>query len=115
MIDYRIALGEVPAFLALMQQRRRIRIRDGGRQWTLLRDLEDPEVWTESYHVPTWHEYLRHQHRRTQADAENFDRLLTLHQGPERPRVHRMIERQTVPRQDNTPLLVQHGKITSGG
>jgi MFS family permease len=115
MIDYRIALGEVPAFLALMQQRRRIRIRDGGRQWTLLRDLEDPEVWTESYHVPTWHEYLRHQHRRTQADAENFDRLLTLHKGPERPRVHRMIERQTVPRQDNTPLLVQHGKITSGG
>lgn len=114
MIDYRIALEDVPAFLAMMQQRRRIRIRDGARQWTLLRDLEEPEAWTESYHVPTWHEYLRHQSRRTQADAENFDRLLEMHKGPGRPRVHRMIERQTVPRQDNTPLAVNHGKITSG-
>ena len=84
--------------------RRRIRIRDGARQWVLLRDLENPETWTESYHVATWVEYVRHNQRRTKADAEVTERLMKLHRGPERPRVHRMIERQTVPLQDDMPL-----------
>src|SRR5690554_6165230 len=50
MIDYVIAQEDVPRFLELMAERRKIRIRDGARQWVLLRDLEHPEVWTESYH-----------------------------------------------------------------
>jgi MFS family permease len=104
MIDYTIAQDDVPAFLAAMSARRRIRIRDGARQWALLRDLENPETWTESYHVPTWVEYLRHNQRRTQADAEVTETLTKLHRGPERPRVHRMIERQTVPLGDDMPL-----------
>lgn len=111
LVEYRIAVADVTSFLALMAQRRRIRIRDGARQWALLRDLEDPELWTESYHVPTWHEYLRHQHRRTQADAENSDSLVKLHKGPDRPRVQRMIERQTVPRHDNTPLTAPYVRL----
>jgi MFS family permease len=114
LVEYRIDQADVPSFLALMQQRRRIRLRDGARQWSLLRDLEDPRIWTESYHSPTWLDYLRHQHRRTQADAENLDLLRALHIGPEPPRVHRMIERQTVPRSDDTPLTVQHAKIAGG-
>lgn len=104
MVDYEIAQKDVDAFLAAMAERRRIRIRDGARQWSLLRDLENPNVWTESYHVPTWVEYVRHNMRRTYADAEISDRLLALHRGPDRPRVHRMIERQTVPLHDDTPL-----------
>ena len=104
MIDYTIAQENVPAFLSAMTARRRIRIRDGARQWALLRDLENPEIWTETYHVPTWIEYLRHNQRRTQADAEVTEKLQKLHRGPERPRVHRMIERQTVPFGDDMPL-----------
>jgi len=69
MVDYIIAQDDVPEFLAVMIERRRIRIRDGARQWVLLRDLENPEIWTESYHVATWVEYVRHNQRRTQADA----------------------------------------------
>ncbi|HUH50088.1 MAG TPA: MFS transporter, partial [Mycoplana sp.] len=80
----------------VMTERRRIRIRDGAGQWTLMRDLENPRIWTETYHVPTWIEYVRHNQRRTQADAENGDRLRALHRGKEPPRVHRMIERQTI-------------------
>jgi hypothetical protein len=87
-----------------MTQRRRIRIRDGAQKWALLRDLQDPEIWTETYHVPTWVDYVRHNQRRTKADADISDRLLALHRGPEGPRVHRMIERQTVPRRDDTPI-----------
>jgi MFS family permease len=104
MVDYEIAQQDVPAFLQAMADRRRIRIRDGARQWALLRDLENPDIWTETYHVPTWVEYIRHNQRRTRADAEVSEKLLTLHRGQDRPRVHRMIERQTVPIHDDTPL-----------
>lgn len=104
MQEYEIAQEDIRTFLSTMSHRRRIRIRDGARQWALLRDLENPRIWTESYHVPTWVEYVRHHQRRTYADAEIFDRLLTLHRGNEAPRVRRMIERQTVPVRDDTPL-----------
>lgn len=103
-IDYLISQTDVPDFLRLMAERRRIRIRDGARQWALLRDLEQPELWIESYHVPTWIDYLRHNLRRTKADAENVQNLRTLHRSTEPPRVHRMIERQTVPLVDDIPL-----------
>ncbi|KFL29080.1 hypothetical protein JP75_24165 [Devosia riboflavina] len=104
MIDYQIAQEDIPRFLALMSERRRIRIRDGARQWGLLRDLEKPYVWVESYHVPTWVDYVRHNLRRTKADADNTEQLRALHRGPGMPVVHRMIERQTVPLDDTTPL-----------
>lgn len=94
-VDYRIAPGDVIEFLSLMNERRRIRIRDGARHWTLLRDLGDPQLWVERYHVPTWLDYLRHNHRRTQADLDHLERIRALHIGPDAPRVHRMIERQT--------------------
>lgn len=104
MVDYVIAQEDIPRFLELMAERRKIRIRDGARQWSLLRDLEHPETWTESYHVPTWVDYLRHNLRRTKADAENIELIRALHRGGEMPKVRRMIERQTVPLRDDTPL-----------
>lgn len=105
MIDYDIAPENTLPFLALMAERRVIRLRDGARQWALMRDLEDPDIWVESYHVATWTEYLRHNQRRTAADATNRDRLLELHRGPAEPRVHRMIERETVPAHDDLPII----------
>lgn len=103
-VEYKIARADVPEFLAAMNQRRRIRIRDGAKQWTLLRDLHNPDRWSESYHVPTWGEYVRHNERRTQADAALSDRLSALHRGPDRPEVHRMIESHIVPLRDDLPL-----------
>jgi MFS family permease len=94
-IEYVIREADVVAFLTVMAERRRIRRRDGARHWTLLRDLENPEVWIERYHNPTWLDYVRHNQRITQADAAVGERLRELHQGPGRPRVRRMIERQT--------------------
>jgi MFS family permease len=94
-IEYLIRQQDVVAFLSVMAERRRVRRRDGARHWTLLRDLENPELWIERYHTPTWLEYVRHNQRMTHADAVVGERLRALHQGPDRPRVHRMIERQT--------------------
>lgn len=94
-IEYRIVPGDIPRFLNVMHERRRIRRRDGARHWTLLRDLGEPEMWVERYHVATWLDYVRHNQRRTFEDAQNTIDILSLHNGPAKPVVHRMIERQT--------------------
>lgn len=95
MIEFRIPGDAQEEFLVIMAERHRTRRRDGARRWTLLRDLEDPELWYESYQTPTWVEYVRHNMRATQADAAIGERIRALHMGPDRPRVHRMIVRQT--------------------
>ncbi|CTQ31255.1 enterobactin exporter EntS [Jannaschia rubra] len=92
-IDHRIAAADVPRFLAAMNERRRISLRDGARRWTLLRDLADAELWIERYHVPTWLEYVRDNQRRTQSDRENFDLVRSLQIDGQVPVVRRMIER----------------------
>jgi MFS family permease len=94
-LEYRIEAGNVASFLAVMTERRRIRRRDGAHGWTLLRDLHDPELWIERYHVATWLDYVRHNQRRTQADAEVVEKIRTLQREGEPVRVHRMLERQT--------------------
>jgi MFS family permease len=95
MIEYRIDPTDVLEFLSAMAERRRIRRRDGARNWMLLRDLHDPEVWIERYNVPTWMDYIRHNNRLTQEDADIPARLRALHKGPNDPIVRRLIERQT--------------------
>jgi len=98
-IDFDIGENDIPAFLQAMTLRRRIRKRDGARRWSLLRDLEQPNIWTEKFYLATWVEYIRHNQRRTISDSDVSDTLDNLHQGTEPPRVRRMIERQTVPKQ----------------
>jgi len=94
-IEYRIPVGSVVPFLSAMSERRRIRKRDGAHGWSLMRDLGDPELWVERYHVSTWLDYVRHNQRRTIADITNSDTIHALHSGGKPPVVHRMLERQT--------------------
>ncbi|MBP8232960.1 MAG: MFS transporter [Rhizorhabdus sp.] len=107
-IEYRIADGHIAPFLAAMTERRRIRRRDGARGWSLLRDLNEPQLWVERYHVATWYDYVRHNQRRTQADAENSALLGGLQQEGVPIRVHRMIERQT----GSLPHARRHEPVT---
>jgi hypothetical protein len=93
-VEYLIDEADVPEFLEVMAERQRIRRRDGARAWTLARDLEDPRIWVESYQTPTWVEYIRHNQRRTMADAGSVDRLRELHRGDGLPLVQRRIIRQ---------------------
>lgn len=94
-IQYVIAEADIIEFLRAMDERRRIRRRDGANDWKLLRDLSDPEIWIERYSTATWLDYVRHNNRLTREDAVIPERLRALHRGPERPLVKRMIERQT--------------------
>lgn len=95
LIEYVVREADTRDFLKVMNERKRIRRRDGARQWELLRDTERPDNWIESYHVPTWNDYVRHNQRRTQADAAVDDRIRALHAGSEPPKVHRMVVRPT--------------------
>ncbi|MES2986377.1 MAG: MFS transporter [Pseudomonadota bacterium] len=94
-IEYQIREGDVAAFLEAMDERARIRRRDGARNWSLARDLAKPELWIERYQVPTWSDYVRHNLRRTREDASNIERVIALHAGGSPPRIRRTIERQT--------------------
>lgn len=93
-IEYVIDEQDILEFLAAMAERRRIRRRDGARNWTLLRDLADPRIWVERYHTPTWLDYIRHNNRLTQHDAVVPTQLRALHRGESPPVVRRMLERQ---------------------
>jgi hypothetical protein len=94
-IEYVIREEDILEFLSRMAERRRIRRRDGARNWRVLRDLADPQLWIERYETPTWLDYVRLNSRLTQDDALVPERLRALHRGPGPPRVRRMIERQT--------------------
>lgn len=93
-VEYVIDEADTAEFLDAMAERHRIRVRDGARNWQLLRDLADPRLWIEFYETPTWVEYVRHNSRRTNADSAWTERLRSLHRGPGLPVVRRRIVRQ---------------------
>ncbi|AQX27447.1 MULTISPECIES: MFS transporter [unclassified Bartonella] len=110
MIDYQINENDLAEFLEIMTRRRHIRLRDGARQWVLLRDLERPEYWTESYHMSTWVDYLRHNRRRTKADIEVNKHLDKLNRISNGIKVHYMIKWQTVPKINEMRLKLSNNQ-----
>ncbi|MBB4076435.1 hypothetical protein GGR08_000735 [Bartonella fuyuanensis] len=56
--------------------------------------------------MSTWIDYLRHNHRRTKADAEVNQRLRYLNCASNGIRVHRVIARQTIPKSNEMLLKV---------
>jgi len=92
-IEYKVAPERARLFYAVMQRVRSSRMRNGAYGWSIARDIEDPELWIERYHCPTWQDYLRQRNRPTQAERELHARAQEFHTGPEPVRVHRMLER----------------------
>jgi MFS family permease len=92
-VEYRVAMSEARAFYGIMQQIQRVRHRNGGYDWSIARDITDPELWTERYHCPTWHDYLRLRGRYTAEDIELQERAYAFHRGPEPARIQRRLER----------------------
>ena len=92
-VDYRVALDEARSFYEVMQHIRRSRMRSGAFEWSLARDIADPELWTERYHCPTWGDYLRQRNRATQRDLEIEAQSQAFHHGSTENRVRRRLER----------------------
>jgi MFS family permease len=82
------------AFLALLDERRSLRLREGAFSWRVMRDLEDDELFVERFEVPSWAEHLRQHARTTLDDRELQERIEALLEG-QKPRVrHRLSVRQ---------------------
>lgn len=92
-IDYRVPVQQARDFYRAMLELEPIRHRTGGYNWSLARDIGDPELWVERYHTPTWHDYLRQRSRLTAADSETWQRAIDFHIGEQPISVRRKLER----------------------
>jgi len=104
-IEYRVSPKRARLFYAVMQHVQLSRKRNGAYGWSIARDLADPELWTERYHCPTWHDYLRQRNRSTESERALHQRAIEFHIGPEPIRVRRMLDRPvgSVRWKDETP------------
>jgi len=67
-IEYFIEADNARDYYDAMQAVRRVRMRNGGFDWSITRDICDPELWIERFNFPTWGDYLRMRDRSTLAD-----------------------------------------------
>jgi MFS family permease len=118
-IEYRVDPHRARLFYAVMQHVQLSRQRNGAYGWSIARDLADPELWTERYHCPTWHDYLRQRSRSTASERALHLRANTFHIGPEPIRIRRMLERPvgSVRWKEDTPdrSTAEVAPITSPG
>jgi MFS family permease len=80
-VRYRIDPAQRRAFLAAMQEVRRVRLRSGAGNWSLYEDVAHPERWVELWTVDSWTEHLREESRLTEGDRTALARAAALHQG----------------------------------
>jgi hypothetical protein len=92
-IDYRVNPDTARQFYDVMLKMQRTRLRNGAFDWSLSRDIADPELWTERYHCPTWADYLRLRSRFTHADRELQAMADAFHIAGSGARVRRRLER----------------------
>jgi MFS family permease len=93
---YRVRPENTDAFVSAMEMLRRVRRRDGWRNWMLLQDIAEPGLWTERYEAPTWLEYMRQNERATIADRDVVAVVQALHEGPDPPTTRYLLERPMV-------------------
>jgi MFS family permease len=92
-IDYEVDPDNARDFYTAMLQVQRTRLRNGGFDWTISRDIADPALWTERYQCPTWGDYLRMRDRFSQADIKVHEDARAFHRIAGELRIRRKLER----------------------
>ena len=90
-IEYLIEPARSDEFLALMQESRRSRLRQGALDWQLLHDLNEPGRYVEQVIDASWTEHLRRFDRISASDVALRDKRLAFHVGEEPPKVTRFL------------------------
>lgn len=93
-VEYHIDPARAEEFLALMQESRRSRLRQGALDWQLLHDLYEPGKYVEQIVDASWTEHLRRFDRISAGDVQLRDRRLAFHTGEDPPRVTRYLVEQ---------------------
>jgi MFS family permease len=99
-IEYLVRRADAAAFVAAMDELRRIRRRDGALQWGLYEDVARPERWLETFTIASWLDHLRQRERQTMEDAAAETRAREFHIGDEPPVISTLIVHQ---QQKETP------------
>jgi hypothetical protein len=93
-VDYQVDPDKAREFYRVMLKLQHARLRNGGFEWSLSRDIADVCLWTERYHFPTWADYLRQLSRFTHSDKEQQLAADAFHAGGHEPRrIRRRLER----------------------
>lgn len=92
-IDYDVDPGQARDFYDAMLKVQRTRLRNGGFNWSLSRDIADPALWTERYQCPTWGDYLHMRNRFTLADKAAQELARSFNREGSGMRVRRRLER----------------------
>jgi MFS family permease len=88
-VEYRVDPQHAASFLRAIHRFGRVRRRDGAFRWGIYRDLDDPEVYLETFVVGSWAEHLRQHDRLTRADQELEEHVLGYARGE--PKVRHLI------------------------
>lgn len=90
-VEYLIDPTRADDFMAVMEQTRQARLRQGALSWGLFRDPTTPGRYIEYFLDETWVEHLRRLERFTAADVGLREKRLAFHLGAEPPKVQRFI------------------------
>lgn len=69
-IEYDVDPDDAARFYQAILEVERIRVRNGGYDWWVARDMSNARLWTERFQCPTWHDYLRLRDRNTQTELD---------------------------------------------
>jgi MFS family permease len=116
-IDYRVDPAKAREFYQACLDIQLARQRNGAYDWSISRDIADPELWTERFHCPTWLDYLRQRSRLTQAERDLQQVVRDFHLGPEPVRIRRLLDRPfgSVRWKEETPDLAQDTPLLTPG
>jgi len=92
-IEYDVDPARARDFYAVMMEIQRARKRIGGFDWSISRDIENPAIWIERYHCPTWGDYLRMRDRYSSAEYDLQEEADSFNRSAHGRRVRRMLER----------------------
>jgi hypothetical protein len=92
-LDYRVDPTAAREFYGVMLKLQLARLRNGAFDWSISRNIADPELWTERYHCPTWADYLRMRSRLTHSDRELQAMADAFHTGGVERGIRRRLER----------------------
>lgn len=92
-VEYDVEPDRARDFYEVMMKLQPVRKRIGGFDWSISRDIANPQLWIERYHCPTWGDYLRMRDRYTQAEFDLQEMADSYNRSGHGHRVRRMLER----------------------
>jgi MFS family permease len=90
-VEYRIDPEDRDAFVTRIRSASKERMRDGATSWFVHQSVEHPEIWIETFHLPSWAEHLEQHRRVSVSDIDEQTKLRTLDRHDDGPIVRHYI------------------------